>query len=165
MGGLSFTSRPRRSLRRVLTARSGAVRILGFTPDGTRLLTASPDHTILVWDVRLQSLPLPDAIKRETKATKLWDMMCTGKADEAYQAMARFAAEPPAAVKMAKLRLKPALSSDEETAATRLADTRAIEMLEALGTSEAWAFLKELAGGEQSAWRTREAERALERSK
>ena len=92
-------------------------------------------------------------------------MMCTGKADEAYQAMARFAAEPPAAVRMAKLRLKPALSSDEETAATRLADTRAIEMLEALGTSEARAFLKELAGGEQSAWRTREAERALERSK
>lgn len=152
-------------VRRVLTAHPGAVRILGFTPDGTRLLTAGEDHTILVWDIRLESLPLPELIKRETKAVKLWAMMCTGKADEAYQAMARFAAEPPAAVKMARMRLKPAQSSHEETAVSRLADTRAVELLEALGTPEARTFLQELADGDDSAWRTREARRAVARAR
>jgi hypothetical protein len=62
---------------------------------------------------------------------------------------------------MARLRLKPADSAEEESAATRLADTRAIELLEALGTVEARAFLKELAGGDDSARLTREARRAL----
>ena len=84
--------------------------------------------------------------------------MCTGTASEAYQAMARFAAEPPAAVKMARMRLRPAQSSDEETAATRLADTRAIEMLEALGTPEARAFLEELAEGNDSTWQNARGE-------
>jgi hypothetical protein len=150
-------------VRRILEPQDRAARALGFSPDGTRLLTAESDHTILVWDVRLQSLPLPDAIKRETKAAKLWEMMCTGNAQVAYQAMARFAAEPPAAVKMARLRLKPARSADEEPAAIRLADTRAIEMLEALGTQDARELLLRLSEGKDSAWRTREARRAVER--
>jgi len=83
----------------------------------------------------------------------------------AKNTMARFAAEPPAAVKMARMRLKPATRREEETDATRQADSRAVELLEALGTSEARAFLMELAGGEPTAWRTREARRAAERSK
>jgi WD40 repeat protein len=149
-------------VRRRFTGHRGAARVLGFTPDGSRLLTAGDDHTVLVWDVRLQALPLPDAIKRETSAAKLWATMATGKADAAYLAMARLAAEPPAAVKMARMRLKPARWSDEETAATRLKDTRAIELLEALSTPEARAFLKELAGGEESAWLTKEAKRAVD---
>jgi len=114
--------------------------------------------------VRLQSLPLPVAVKRETSAAKLWAAMSKGKADAAYLAMARLAAEPPAAVKMARLRLKPAAPGELETAATRLADSRAVELLESLGTSEARTFLRELAGGEPSAWRTREAKRAMERA-
>ena len=149
-------------VRRTLAGQPGA-RVLGFTPDGTRLLTAGNDHTVLVWDVRLQAMPLPDAIKKETSATKLWATMTTGKADAAYLAMARLAAEPPAAVKMARMRLKPARWSDEATVATRLADTRAIELLESLGTPESKAFLKELAEGNESEWLTRDAKRALER--
>lgn len=152
-------------VRRTLAGHRGNARVLGFTPDGTRLLTAGSDHTILVWDVRLQTLPLTAAIKKETSAPKLWAAMCTGKADAAYLAMARLAAEPLAAVKMARMRLKPAESLGEETAATRLADTRAIELLESLGTAEAREFLKELAEGEQSAWLTQEAARALDRAR
>ena len=30
--------------------------------NSSRLLTAGEDHTVLVWDMRLQSLPLPDAL-------------------------------------------------------------------------------------------------------
>ena len=152
-------------VRRTLAGHRGGVRVLAFTPDGTRLLTAGDDHTILVWDVRLQALPLTEAIKKETSATKLWTTMTTGKADAAYLAMARFAVEPPASVKMARMRLKPARWSEEETVATRLADSRAVELLESLGTPEAKDFLKELAAGAESAWRTREAKRAVERLK
>ena len=42
MGRTELHESATKELRRVLTARSGAVRILGFTPDGTRLLTAGP---------------------------------------------------------------------------------------------------------------------------
>jgi WD40 domain-containing protein len=150
-------------VRRVLHGERKTLRVLGFTPDGSRLLTASADHTILVWDVRLQATPLPDAIKCETKAVKLWEMMCMGSANEAYVAMARLAAEPPAAVRMARFRLTPARSSDQETAAKRLADSRAVELLEALGTEESRVFLKELAEGDRSTWLRREARRAVER--
>ncbi|MFM8273928.1 MAG: hypothetical protein ACKODX_16575, partial [Gemmata sp.] len=47
--------------------------------------------------------------------------------------------------------------------AARVADARAIELLDALDTAEARAFLKELAGGSPAAFRTQEAKRALER--
>jgi hypothetical protein len=151
------------SKRRVLPGHGSACGAIAFTPDGSRLLTTGADHSVLVWDVRVQALPLPDALKQETRAAKLWATMATGNSDASYLAMARLAAEPPAAVKMARLRLKPAVEGEKETIATRLADARAIEMLESLGTADARAFLKELAGGEPSAWRTREATRALER--
>lgn len=152
-------------VRRTLAGHRGSARVLGFTPDGTRLLTAGSDHTILVWDVRLQTLPLTAAIKKETSAPKLWTTMCTGNAAAAYLAMARLAAEPQAAVKMARMRLKPAESLGEKSTATRLADTRAIELLESLGTAEAREFLRELAEGEPSAWRTQVAARALDRAR
>lgn len=212
------------TVRRRLSCPDGH-RILGFTPDGTRLLTAGADHTVLVWDVRPQSMPLPEAVRGETNAAKLWATMCAGKADAAYLAMARLAAEPDAAVKTARLRMKPAAAPTAATldrilrdladaefavreaaereldahgepaallvrerlaklasaearrraegfvgrwtgdglAGVRLADARAVELLESLGTTEAREFLKELAAGEASAERTREAKRALER--
>jgi hypothetical protein len=152
------------SRRRTLPGHGSACGAIAFTPDGTRLLSAGGDHTVLVWDVRVQALPMPDAIKQETLAAKLWATMTTGRAGAAYLAMARLTAEPPAAVKMARLRLKPASEGEKETTATRLADTRAVELLESLGTADARAFLKELADGSPSAWRTREAARALERA-
>ena len=151
--------------RRVLSGHRGFVKALGFTPDGTKLLTAGDDHTVLVWDMRLQSVPLPDAIKNETSAAKLWDTLATGKADAAYLAMARLAREPDAAFKMAKMRLKPAAKDAPESDATNLADARAVELLEALDTDESRAFLKELAGGHADAFRTQEAKRARERHK
>jgi WD40 repeat protein len=153
------------SVRRTLGGHRGEVRVLGFSPDGTKLLTAGGDHTVLVWDVRLQAVPLTDAVKKETSAARLWAMLAAGKADDAYLAMARLATEPGTAVKMVRLRLKPAARGDAETHASKLTDTRAIELLEALGTDESRKLLGELAGGDPFAFRTREAKRALERTK
>ena len=151
--------------RRELRGHRGDVRVLGFTPDGSRLLTAGGDHTVLVWDMRLQSVPLPEALKKETDAAKLWGTLATGKADAAYLAMARLAREPDAAIKLATMKLKPAAKVGNETDATNLADARAIELLESLDSEDARALLKELAAGHADAFRTQEAKRALERNK
>jgi hypothetical protein len=139
--------------------------VLGFTPDGTKLLTAGNDHTVLVWDMRLTHVPLPESFKKETDALKLWNTLATGKADAAYLAMARLAREPDAAVKMAKLKLKPAAKAGGDTDASRLTDARAIELLESLNTDDSRALLTELAGGNANSFRTQEAKRALERLK
>jgi WD40 repeat protein len=152
------------TVRRELRGHRGEVRVLGFTPDGAKLLTAGGDHTVLVWDVRLQSVPLPEAVKKETSAAKLWDTLAAGNAKDAYLAMARLARDPDAALKIAAMRLKPATKVDPSTDASQLADARAVELLEAIGTDAARSLLKELAGGHAGAFRTQEAKRALERN-
>ena len=148
--------------RRELPGHGSPCHALVFTPDGERLLTAGADRCVLVWDVRLRSVPLPDAVKRETHAAKLWHTLTTGPADAAYLAAARLAVEPTTAVKMARLRLRPADAPDGGEV-TDLADTRAVEFLEWLGTPEARRLLKELATGDAAAGRTREAARAANR--
>lgn len=132
---------------------------LCFTPDGRRLLSAGGDHSALVWGMRLQDVPLAADLKRETNALKLWERVCSADADVAYRAMARLAADPTAAVKIARMRLK------TWTAADPVAETRAVELLEALDTADSRAFLKELAAGDPDATRTREAAAALSRAR
>lgn len=144
-------------LRRSLPGYGAACRAAAFTPDGSRLLTAGADHSVLVWAVRVQDVAMPADLKRETSAAKLWERMCRGDAATAYLAMARLAADPGAAVKMARLRLKPG------TRFERLAEVRAIELLESVGSDEAVAFLKELAAGDPESVRSREASAALKR--
>jgi WD40 repeat protein len=150
-------------LRRLFSGHGAHCTAMAFTPDGFGLLTAGGDHTVLVWDVRLRSMPLTATLRRETNAAKLWATMCTGKADAAYLAAARLAAEPPAALQTARLRLRPANGTEPETFAQRLADSRAVELLESLGTPEARNLIAELTTGEPTSWRTHVARRALER--
>ncbi|HJZ55575.1 MAG TPA: hypothetical protein VKE74_11475, partial [Gemmataceae bacterium] len=128
-----------------------------FTPDGRRLLTAGGDHSALVWGVRVQDVPLTAELKRETSAAKLWDRMASANAESAYAAMARLSADPAATVRIARLRLTPG------SAPNPIADVRAVELLESLDTADARAFLKELASGDPTAVRTREAKAALRR--
>ena len=165
-GSVGVFERASGGLRLVLAGHGTACRLAVFTPDGTRLLTAGDDHTVLVWDVRPQAVRLAGAWRRETSAARLWATMCTGRADEAFRAMARLAAEPAAAVQTARLRIRPATPDDPDTPEQRLADSRAVELLESLGTVEAREFLEGLVeGGQPSAWRTREAIRAVIRLK
>jgi WD40 repeat protein len=144
-------------LRRRLPGHGRPVRAMAFTPDGSRLLTGSDDHTALVWAVRVQDVPMPEDLKRETRAARLWDRMAHGPAGVAYLAMARLAADPGAAVRMARLRLKPGAEG------SAVAEVRAVELLESLRTEEARALLEELADGDPGTVRAREARAALER--
>lgn len=148
--------------RRVLPGHGVACHVLAFTPDGQRLLSGGADHTVLIWDVRLQALPLLPAVKQETRAIKHWETLSTAPADAGYQAMARFAVEPVAAVRMARMRLKPATAATSTSGIT-IAELRAIELLEAVNTPDAQAFLGELSQGTPDAPLTQLAKQALER--
>ena len=112
---------------------------------------------MLVWPVRVRDVPLALEVKRETNASTLWDRMAYGSGKVSYSAMARLAADPPAAVKMARLCLKPG------SAANPIADARAVELLEAIGSVEARVLLRELAEDETDAVRVLESRAALTR--
>jgi hypothetical protein len=144
-------------LRRRLTGPGPACCDLTFTPDGSKLLTAGADHSVLVWPVRIRDVALSLEWKRETNASRLWDRMTLGDAATAYLAMARLAADPAAVVKMARLRLAPGQTSNS------IGDIRTIELLEAVRTAESRAILRELAGDESEPARSRGARVALAR--
>ncbi len=126
-------------VRRRLAGPGAPCRDAAFTPDGSRLLTAGPGGGVLVWPVRVRDVPLTAELKRETNAAALWSRLGSHDAAAAYGALARLAADPTAAAKMARLRLG--------AAADPLTEARAVELLEALNTTESRALLRELAGG------------------
>jgi hypothetical protein len=144
-------------VRRRLVGHGGPCLDVAFTLDGSRLLSAGADHAVLAWPVRVRDVPLTAGLKRETSAARLWDRLMLSPADEAYRAMARLAADPAAAVKMARLRLKPGAE------VSPVADARVVELLEAVGTAEARAFLRELADDAAGGGLVREARSALTR--
>ncbi|MBY0513536.1 MAG: hypothetical protein K2P78_06450 [Gemmataceae bacterium] len=148
----AVTGQPRRWL-----GHPGGCFDLTFTPDARRLVTAGGDHSALVWGVRVQDVPLPEELRRETSASKLWDWLTGRDAGLAYAAMARLATDPAAAVRMARLRLGLPIGP--------VAEVRAVELLEAVGTAEARAYLAELAGGDPREVCTREARVACARLK
>jgi WD40 repeat protein len=132
-------------VRRRLAGPGAACRDAAFSPDGSRLLTAGPGAGVLVWPVRVRDVPLTAELKRETNAAALWTRLGSQDAAVAYGALARLAADPTAAAKMARLRLG--------AAADPLTEARAVELLEALNTAESRALLRELAVGTPSAAR------------
>ncbi len=130
---------------------------LTLTADGRRLLSAGGDHSVLIWGLRVQDVPLSPELKRETSASKLWDWLDSADAEVAYLAMARLAADPPATVRIARLRLNAWADADT------LVTVRAIELLEALGTADARDLLREIATSPANTLRSREANSALKR--
>jgi WD40 repeat protein len=91
-------------VRRQLAGHRDHVMTLAFTPDGRRLLSTSSDRTGLVWDVRLAAGAKPAA----GSVDDLWETLADTKAERAFQALARLAAEPDRAVALVRARLKPA---------------------------------------------------------
>jgi WD40 repeat protein len=59
---LSDPAHPQR-LGQPLVAHTGAVSSVAFGPDGARLVTASDDHTLLLWDFGLLQFLLDRAVE------------------------------------------------------------------------------------------------------
>jgi RNA polymerase sigma factor (sigma-70 family) len=89
-----------------LRGHAATVRALAFTPDGDRLLSASTDRTVLVWDVRRLLRPLPGAARSDNELSELWEALAGDDAAAAARAQWRLAAVPEQTLSLVRLRLK-----------------------------------------------------------
>jgi WD40 repeat protein len=93
-------------VRRRLPGDSYPVQQLKFSPDGVRLLSAGPDGSALIWDVR--GRPAPQAVAPPAnEVAGWWDRLADPDAVKAYQAMRALAAHPAAAVALLREKLPP----------------------------------------------------------
>jgi WD40 repeat protein len=104
-------------VRRRLLGHRDYVTSLAFTPDGKRLITGSADHSCLVWDVSLTAAAPRNADKELSaeEREKLWADLAGENAPAVYQAQARLAAVPEAAVALFKSKMRPAAGPDNAT--------------------------------------------------
>ncbi len=94
-------------VRRRLPGDSAPVGQLAFSPDGSRLLSAGPDGSALIWDVLGRSLPRAAAPAPAAQVARWWQRLEDGSATKAYQAMREMAAHPSEAVALLRKKLKP----------------------------------------------------------
>lgn len=80
----------------ILQGHRGVVNSVYFSADSRKLLTASADSTMLVWDLN-RYLPLPATPLNEAGLGKLWQDLTDPEATKAYQAVQRLAQQPQAA--------------------------------------------------------------------
>jgi WD40 repeat protein len=101
------------TVRRVLRGHREAVTTLAFV-GATRLVTASFDHSALVWDVSLRGgAPLRPLAAYEL--TNLWEKLAQKEAEPAFAAVAQLMGDPKAAVSLVRARLKPATGINDAT--------------------------------------------------
>ena len=138
-------------VRRRLPGDSYPVRRLAFSPDGSKLLSAGPDGSALVWDLsgRAATPPAGGPVAPET-AAGWWDRL--GGRDAGDAAMREMAARPAAAIALLRERLKPVKPVD----AARL--DALVSRLGAPGFADREAAVRELVAlGEVALPRLREA--------
>jgi WD40 repeat protein len=99
-------------VRRRLTGHREAIPGLAFTLDG-RLVTASCDHTCLVWDVSLRAggPPTRRALAEKEKK-RLWEELGRPTAESAFRALEKLAGDPQGAVALIRRQLPPANGID-----------------------------------------------------
>jgi RNA polymerase sigma factor (sigma-70 family) len=100
-------------IRRVLVGHRESIPSMTFVP-GDRLVTASLDHTALVWDVRLKTT---DTVKpiAEDALKELWKQLGDPKPEPAFAALAKLADDPKAAVALFRQHITPAIGIDDAT--------------------------------------------------
>jgi hypothetical protein len=94
-------------VRRRLPGDSYPVRRLVFAPDGSRLLSAGPDGSALVWDVFGRPARRPAAAPPAGQVAGWWDRLADTDAGKAYAAMREMADHPKAAVALLREKLRP----------------------------------------------------------
>jgi RNA polymerase sigma factor (sigma-70 family) len=109
-----------------LRGHAAAVRALAFTPDGDRLLSASTDRTVLVWDVRRQlpPLPRPKTAPSDADLSQLWEALAADDPAAAGVAQWRLAAVPEQTLALVRTQLK-------QTRAAGTATEKLIDQLDA----------------------------------
>jgi RNA polymerase sigma factor (sigma-70 family) len=95
-------------VRRRLSGDSYPVQRLAFSADGSKLLSAGPDGSALIWDMLGRSstkpaaaAPSPDSVAR------WWDRLAETSAEKAYRTMREMADHPSAALPLLREKLKP----------------------------------------------------------
>jgi WD40 repeat protein len=157
-------------LRRTLSGHQGYAYSLSFSQDGRKLISGGRDGTVLIWDTTLAGLGKTS--KKDARSVEqLWLAASGQEAIEAYSALQALAVMPDAAIKHLRQRFKPAAADTpqekvdpfKEASGEQLAQIRAVELLEGIGSAAAQGYLTALAGGGEGALLTREAKAAAER--
>jgi WD40 repeat protein len=95
----------RREEVRHLRGAATPANVLGFSPDGRRLVSGHEDGTLLVWDVAGPAKAVP-AVLDAPGALKAWEEL-RGDAKRAFAARAALADSPEVALKLLRDRVKP----------------------------------------------------------
>src|SRR5205823_11073909 len=91
------------------------VNALAFSPDGTRLASASDDSTALIWDITKVKRPVPPAKALQPgDLERHWQTLAGTDSAKAWAAMTDLVAAPMQTVTLTKGRLKPAVPLDRK---------------------------------------------------
>jgi RNA polymerase sigma factor (sigma-70 family) len=83
------------------------VQCLQFSPDGSKLLSAGPDGSALVWDVFGRSPGMPAGKPSPEQVAEWWSALSGPDAEDAYDTMQQMAANPTVAITLLREKLKP----------------------------------------------------------
>jgi WD40 repeat protein len=119
-------------VRGQLAGHLGPVTSLALAPDGRTLLTASADHTAILWDVAdfLSPPPVPARQLTDADWQSCWDRLAGRDAAQAYAALDVLRASPAQTVKWLKESLRPVAPLDARAAAKHLAALSAEQQAE-----------------------------------
>jgi WD40 repeat protein len=155
--------------RRRFPGHEGWATRLAFSPDGNRLVSASMDTTLLIWDVRGGEMRV-EAWPAE-KRKQLWEDLLSADGGQSYRSMRTLHASPAAAVAFLKERVPPAVAADPKQVEKLLGELDserfevrqgALKELEQLGELAAPSLRKALEGKPSAEVRLR-AEQLLAR--
>jgi hypothetical protein len=107
--------------RRRFPGHEGWATRLAFSLDGNRLVSASMDTTLLVWDVRGSREGRVEVWPAE-KRKQLWDDLLSADGGQSYRAMLTLHASPAPAVAFLKEQVRPAVSADPKQVEKLLGD-------------------------------------------